>query len=411
MHRRHVGAPQGTGKLCRNRASLAAPCPSRIQTQTGDYGFCKTCVGEPAALLCLNYTNPRVRCGNRVEQGGRNAVFCLSCCDHVYDPLDKSIRRCKNAAARLEPCSNPAAKHYQGPLHGACHDCAKLIDASASKSSDACRYPMCHNVFDLPNSKYCSKCILDPAKKQNIVLDVRDTDAILSIERNAVSAALPKQQMLPREGDPFYLYLPRKHVNLPSYDPQPNYLPWNHCRLCFETIPIVGKEPFDDALSRHAQSRHNLTFDSFRKVVLETTMHDFPDPITAQVQRTLLDRFRTHLSEENFNFFPCASCVRPFKAADLQSVVFPFDNCFRYLRGCLSVDGPHPTGKIWEGGGKRTYPNYFLSIRTYACTSVAKIVWLSHRTRFPELELRGVLTGCVRRKLSKVVSLRICNFC
>ena len=65
-----------------------------------------------------------------------------------------------------------------------------------------------------------------------------------------------------------------------------------------------------------------MTYAYMRRAVLETT-HEGPQAIPAQVFRTVLHRFRTELSEENFTFQPCACCVRSSRSEDLCSVVFP----------------------------------------------------------------------------------------
>ena len=311
------------GKLCRNHASSCAPCGNKSKTQHGNHGFCNACAGYSATLLCLNYTNPRVRCGNGVEQSGRNAAFCNTCSNRVVPSADLNTRLCKNAAAIDAPCTKPVAVHLQGPLHGACLECAKVISAIAVKDSLACRTPLCHNTFVLKHSRYCRECVLDPARNSELVLDIRDKTEVLAIESSATQQSLPKLQTIPLDGDPFFLYLPRKHMELPSYESQPHYRAWNHCRLCFETVPILQDEVWDTALERHARERHDLSLHDLRRVVLETTMHDFPTPITSQIQRTVLDRFRSVLCEENFTFFPCACCVRGFAASDLTDVVFP----------------------------------------------------------------------------------------
>ena len=150
------------------------------------------------------------------------------------------------------PCTNPVGVHLQGPLHGACLECAKNLAPVAPKDSRACRTPGCHNTFALKHSRCCRKCVLDPNRKDDLVLDMRDKEAVLAMERSDLyrkrkggsegsdsKPSLPQPQTIPVDGDPFYLYLPRKHVDLPSYDSQPHYRAWNHCRLCFETVPMV----------------------------------------------------------------------------------------------------------------------------------------------------------------------------
>ena len=308
---------------CRNVASKCAPCASTKVAQSKLQKFCSACAGETAGLLCLNYTNPKVSCGGTANVAdGRKALFCVSCSDRVADPDGGPHRLCKNAAATTSPCTKPHALNLSGPAHGACLECAKEINAVAVKGPTTCLAPDCHEDFVLPHSKYCKQCIL---KKEPSILriDERDTEAVLAIEREAVAGTVPQTQELPSDGDPFHLYLPRKHVDLPSYDSKPTYMPWNHCRICLETVPLQPGESWQDALSRHAQASHGMTWADMRRKVLETTMHDFPVPISAQTVRTTLDRFRRELSEENFTFFPCACCVRPFSAANLHDVVFP----------------------------------------------------------------------------------------
>ena len=92
------------------------------------------------------------------------------------------------------------------------------------KGPTACLAPGCYADFVLPHSKYCQNCILT-APVASLKIDVRDTEAVLAIERKAMTGTVPTTQKLPLDGDPFHLYLPRKHVDLPSYDSKPTYMP------------------------------------------------------------------------------------------------------------------------------------------------------------------------------------------
>ena len=82
------------GRLCRNRASACSPCSNNHTAQHHNYGFCKACAGEAAGPLCLNYTNPRVRCGNRSLALSRNSSsFCDSCSKFILDPTEVAPRK------------------------------------------------------------------------------------------------------------------------------------------------------------------------------------------------------------------------------------------------------------------------------------------------------------------------------
>ena len=81
---------------------------------------------------------------------------------------------------------------------------------------------MCSRVADLKFSGHCAQCVLDEPS-DDMTIDVRDREAVLSIERAAAKAKNVEQQRLPLQGDPFCLYLPRQHVQLPLCDSQPNF--------------------------------------------------------------------------------------------------------------------------------------------------------------------------------------------
>ncbi len=100
-----------------------------------------------------------------------------------------------------------------------------------------------------------------------------------------------------------------------------------------------------------------MTWAEMHRVVLETTTHDFLVPTSAQTIRTTLDRFRRELSEENFTFFPCACCVRPFSAANLHDVVFPLRAPCLFLPGWSRTGGRSRIRTTWVRCGKRMWPH------------------------------------------------------
>jgi hypothetical protein len=258
-------------------------------------------------------------------------------------------RKCKNAAALDQPCANAAAVHLKGPLHGACHDCAKIIAGTVHKPGNACQAPLCYNVAVLAHSRYCRTCVLE-ADPETLIIDVRDKDTVVSMEQDALRKTQPRQQQLQLHGDPFYLYLPRKHTTLPVYNDMPSYLPWNHCRLCFATVSLGDKESWETALTRHCKDDHNMSYYDMRRMILETEMHEGLHAIPSQVTRTCLHRYRSALSEAAFTFKACACCTKNFPAAELEMVVFPPAS----TQDMPAWLGSHDwTQEVWEALGER----------------------------------------------------------
>ncbi len=95
-------------------------------------------------------------------------------------------------------------------------ECAKEINAVAVKGPTTCLAPACYADFLLPHSKHCNKhckqCILK-AELSSLRIDKRDAEAVLAIEREAVTGIGPKTQNMP----------------------------WNYCRICLETALQPGE--------------------------------------------------------------------------------------------------------------------------------------------------------------------------
>ena len=121
--------------------------------------------------------------------------------------------------------------------------------------------------------------------------------------------------------------MPRRHFLLPPYSESPEFLPWHHCRLCFAVLDGSSEQAYARSLAEHSQQVHGLDIKEFRQRILETVMADFPTPVTAQTHRSLLQRFRAELSEENFTFAGCACCALPHPRSSLTVALFPFLDC------------------------------------------------------------------------------------
>ena len=313
----------GRGRLCRNAASPDVACPNG--GQAGKHGFCKACTAQAALPLCLNYTNARVRCGNSLaDSAGKNDLFCEGCKAFVIvATTDK--RKCKNAAASDQPCSNEAAYWLTHEYHGLCTSCFQ--DHKASRASEADDPSLCRSCslcpWELPQSKYCRECVLKGSSSLNLVIDAREKDLVLEMETEAASKKMPKLQKVCETGDPFSLYLPRKHSSLPAYSAEAHYLPWNHCPLCHLEVPVAERQSWDNALEAHTQSKHKLTLAQVRRLVLEDALAHGPREIPAQVMRTCLHRFRSQLTDAAFVRKPCACCSYGHLSKDLQTVRFP----------------------------------------------------------------------------------------
>ena len=174
--------------------------------QGNKHGFCKSCVGQAALPLCLNYTNPRVRCGHALEVGtARYEQFCKSCVSSLGVP-NKQERLCKNAAASVDPCSNDSNAFLYNEYSGMCLSCAatqKSLLINTSEDQSLCRFAGCMSSYDLPLSRYCRDCILN----EDLVIDVREKHLVVEMETAA--AKKTTLQKVPLTGDPFHLYLPR----------------------------------------------------------------------------------------------------------------------------------------------------------------------------------------------------------
>ena len=189
---------QPTGaRVCRNAASRYLTLDSMGSHvgcphggQSGKHGFCKSCTGQAALPLCLNYTNGRVRCGNALEVGAdRNEVFCKTCQSALTVP-NKKERLCKNAAAGDNPCSNASNDNLLNEYHGMCLSCGaaqKALLANVSEDPSLCRSAGCLRPFELPLSRYCRECILKQPRSADLVIDVREKDLVLEMETEAAS--------------------------------------------------------------------------------------------------------------------------------------------------------------------------------------------------------------------------------
>ena len=208
-------------RYCRNAASKhlikgsdgeLGGCPEL--GQSNKHGFCKSCVGQAALLLCLNATNPRVRCGHALDAGSdRNEQFCKTCVSSL-EVSGKKERLCKNAAASDDPCSNDRNVFLQNEYFGMCSSCGdtqKSLLVNTSEDQSLCRFPGCMRPYDLPLSRYCRKCI----SKDDLVIDVEEKHLVLEIETAA--ARKTTLQKVSAAGDPFHLYLPRRHTDLSAY--------------------------------------------------------------------------------------------------------------------------------------------------------------------------------------------------
>ena len=204
-------------------------CPSG--SKTGEHGFCKSCSGQQAMPLCLNYANSSVRCEGSIQDGAdRNEVFCKTCQSAVKVPHKKQ-RLCKNAAAGDNRCSNDSSPWLQNAYYGMCSSCAqtqKALLADAAGDPTLCHTAGCLHPFELPLSRFCRHCILE---KKDLQIDVREKALVLQMEAEAATGKRPALQKMSETGDPFHLYLPRAHAALPAYSSQAVYLPWNHCPM------------------------------------------------------------------------------------------------------------------------------------------------------------------------------------
>ena len=154
------------------------------------------------------------------------------------------------------------------------------------------------------------------------MIDVRDQDALLELETDEAIKQTPTLQNVQVNQGCMPLMLPRKHFDLLKYDVQANFLSWNHCPLCGLEIPVSKTSEFEAKLSAHVAEVHNITSD-FRRQLLETIMHDFPTPITAQTHRSVLHRFRRALTEDAFTFAGCGCCTQRCQKHLMVSATFP----------------------------------------------------------------------------------------
>jgi len=156
-----------------------------------------------------------------------------------------------------------------------------------------------------------------------VEIDLREKQIVLDMETSQALQSQPSQQKVPLEGDPFCLYLPRKHANIASYADKADFLPWHHCPLCHEILEMNDSDSFESVLAQHVQEKHALSLDEVRRACLETAMWRGPQAIPAQVLRTALHRFREALSDAAISSHPCACCVHGFSAQELRCVRFP----------------------------------------------------------------------------------------
>jgi len=159
--------------------------------------------------------------------------------------------------------------------------------------------------------------------KEDLVIDVKEKHLVVEMEAKAASKETPALQKVPLTGDPFHLYLPRQHADLPAYCSKAEFLPWNHCPLCHKEVSVSKTQSWEAALEEHTQNVHKVSLAKVRRMVLETEMWRGPKAVSAQVMRTALHRFRCELTDDAFSLKPCACCTHGFLAKDLQTVRFP----------------------------------------------------------------------------------------
>ena len=157
------------------------------------------------------------------------------------------------------------------------------------------------------------------------MIDVEEKHLVVEIETAAAKKTTLQKVSL--TGDPFHLYLPRRHTDLPAYSAKADYLPWNHCPVCHDEVQITEGQSWVQALEAHTLKAHKLCLKDVRRMVIETAMLQGPQSIGAQIMRTCLHRFRSELTDASFLMKPCACCTHGFVSKDLQTVRFPaFDS-------------------------------------------------------------------------------------
>ena len=86
----------------------------------------------------------------------------------------------------------------------------------------------------------------------------------------------------------------------------------------------VGKQNYmGERLAEHVLHKHGLTPLQYRREILARSLTEWPQPVSPQVLRSRLAKYKEHLCDANFTMGPCASCARRKRTTKLISVVFP----------------------------------------------------------------------------------------
>ena len=107
-------------------------------------------------------------------------------------------------------------------------ECAGILKESLPTEPNLCRTAGCVHAICLSHSRYCRHCVVDSRFSQDMQLDVREKESVLDLEAEVAQKAVPALQKVPSEGDPFHLYLPCRHAELPVYSAEAHFLSWNH---------------------------------------------------------------------------------------------------------------------------------------------------------------------------------------
>ena len=83
------------------------------------------------------------------------------------------------------------------------------------------------------------------------------------------------------------------------------------------------QELLDARVAKHVQDVHGLSPQEYRREVLRRTVAEWPQPITAQVIRTVLTSYKKAQSDALFQESACASCARLTPLCELEVVEFP----------------------------------------------------------------------------------------
>ncbi|CAK0905228.1 unnamed protein product, partial [Prorocentrum cordatum] len=148
---------------------------------------------------------------------------------------------------------------------------------------------------------------------------------LVQVESESYVESLPPAQSWTGKEPAFQLFLHKTHSQeaLPAYSATPDYVHPDHCRLCLahvrpEDIPAHLMEMHRDVLDAECE-----VLDSYRNVVLQRSLTEWPTPISPQIVRARLAAFKAELTDANFAMAPCAVCARDKRRCKLQTTYLP----------------------------------------------------------------------------------------